>query len=98
MIKNNGLSDQIGIFFTLYSFEVSFRPLLDFHPLAGSFEANPPFCEELMVAMVDHFEVCRKLFILSFHLLNIDFLVECLCFASYIASIIYHLENILLEC
>lgn len=30
--------------------------LLDFHPFAGSFEANPPFSEELMDAMVDHFE------------------------------------------
>lgn len=30
--------------------------LLDFHPLNGSFEANPPFSEELMDAMVDHFE------------------------------------------
>lgn len=32
------------------------RPILDFHPTSGSFEANPPFCEELMEAMVDHFE------------------------------------------
>ena len=32
-------------------------PLLDFSPVTGSFEANPPFCEELMEAMVDHFEV-----------------------------------------
>ncbi|XP_013402356.1 phosphorylated CTD-interacting factor 1-like [Lingula anatina] len=31
-------------------------PILDFHPVSGSFEANPPFCEELMEAMVDHFE------------------------------------------
>ncbi|XP_063419432.1 mRNA (2'-O-methyladenosine-N(6)-)-methyltransferase-like [Mytilus trossulus] len=31
-------------------------PVLDFHPLSGSFEANPPFCEELMESMVDHFE------------------------------------------
>lgn len=31
-------------------------PVLDFHPTSGSFEANPPFCEELMEAMVDHFE------------------------------------------
>ena len=34
-----------------------FRPILKFHPISGSFEANPPFCEELMEAMVDHFEV-----------------------------------------
>ena len=34
-----------------------FRPCLDFAPLSGSFEANPPFCEELMDAMVSHFEV-----------------------------------------
>ena len=33
------------------------RPILNFHPVSGSFEANPPFCEELMEAMVDHFEV-----------------------------------------
>ncbi|XP_067935307.1 mRNA (2'-O-methyladenosine-N(6)-)-methyltransferase-like [Watersipora subatra] len=31
-------------------------PLLDFHPIAGSFEANPPFSEELMESMVNHFE------------------------------------------
>ncbi|KAK7114167.1 mRNA (2'-O-methyladenosine-N(6)-)-methyltransferase-like [Littorina saxatilis] len=31
-------------------------PVLDFFPLSGSLEANPPFCEELMEAMVDHFE------------------------------------------
>uniref|UniRef100_F6XRK5 mRNA (2'-O-methyladenosine-N(6)-)-methyltransferase n=1 Tax=Monodelphis domestica TaxID=13616 RepID=F6XRK5_MONDO len=31
-------------------------PCLDFYPLSGSFEANPPFCEELMDAMVSHFE------------------------------------------
>lgn len=32
-------------------------PCLDFFPVSGSFEANPPFCEELMEAMVSHFEV-----------------------------------------
>ncbi|XP_063236238.1 mRNA (2'-O-methyladenosine-N(6)-)-methyltransferase isoform X2 [Bacillus rossius redtenbacheri] len=31
-------------------------PILEFKPLSGSFEANPPFCEELMETMVDHFE------------------------------------------
>ncbi|KAK3085841.1 hypothetical protein FSP39_009480 [Pinctada imbricata] len=31
-------------------------PILNFHPVVGSFEANPPFCEELMESMVDHFE------------------------------------------
>nr|XP_033770394.1 mRNA (2'-O-methyladenosine-N(6)-)-methyltransferase [Geotrypetes seraphini]XP_033770395.1 mRNA (2'-O-methyladenosine-N(6)-)-methyltransferase [Geotrypetes seraphini] len=31
-------------------------PCLDFYPVSGSFEANPPFCEELMDAMVTHFE------------------------------------------
>ncbi|CAH1779043.1 unnamed protein product [Owenia fusiformis] len=31
-------------------------PLLDFQPVSGSFEANPPFCEELMETMCDHFE------------------------------------------
>nr|CAD7585766.1 unnamed protein product [Timema genevievae] len=33
-----------------------FLPFLDFKPVSGSFEANPPFCEELMEAMVNHFE------------------------------------------
>ncbi|KAK5873191.1 hypothetical protein PBY51_013824 [Eleginops maclovinus] len=31
-------------------------PFLSFCPVSGSFEANPPFCEELMDAMVKHFE------------------------------------------
>ncbi|KAK7921801.1 hypothetical protein WMY93_008703 [Mugilogobius chulae] len=31
-------------------------PFLSFSPVSGSFEANPPFCEELMDAMVSHFE------------------------------------------
>ncbi|XP_074529420.1 mRNA (2'-O-methyladenosine-N(6)-)-methyltransferase isoform X2 [Halichoeres trimaculatus] len=31
-------------------------PFLSFCPVSGSFEANPPFCEELMDAMVTHFE------------------------------------------
>ena len=31
-------------------------PVLDFKPLCGSFEANPPFCEELMDATISHFE------------------------------------------
>uniref|UniRef100_A0A665X9V6 mRNA (2'-O-methyladenosine-N(6)-)-methyltransferase n=1 Tax=Echeneis naucrates TaxID=173247 RepID=A0A665X9V6_ECHNA len=31
-------------------------PFLSFSPVSGSFEANPPFCEELMDAMVKHFE------------------------------------------
>ena len=30
--------------------------VLDFKPTHGSFEANPPFCEELMEASVTHFE------------------------------------------
>lgn len=30
--------------------------ILKFYPVNGSFEANPPFCEELMEAVVDHFE------------------------------------------
>lgn len=33
------------------------RPFLSFSPVSGSFEANPPFCEEFMDAMVTHFEV-----------------------------------------
>jgi len=31
-------------------------PIMDFKPLCGSFEANPPFCEELMDGMISHFE------------------------------------------
>ncbi|GFO20659.1 phosphorylated ctd-interacting factor 1 [Plakobranchus ocellatus] len=31
-------------------------PFLDFYPTSGSFEANPPFSDELMEAMVDHME------------------------------------------
>ncbi|XP_063315233.1 mRNA (2'-O-methyladenosine-N(6)-)-methyltransferase [Pelobates fuscus] len=31
-------------------------PFLSFFPVSGSFEANPPFSEELMDAMVTHFE------------------------------------------
>ncbi|XP_033337712.2 phosphorylated CTD-interacting factor 1 isoform X1 [Megalopta genalis] len=31
-------------------------PFLDFRPVSGSFQANPPYCEELMEAMVNHFE------------------------------------------
>uniref|UniRef100_A0A8C6L937 mRNA (2'-O-methyladenosine-N(6)-)-methyltransferase n=1 Tax=Nothobranchius furzeri TaxID=105023 RepID=A0A8C6L937_NOTFU len=31
-------------------------PFLSFSPVSGSFEVNPPFCEELMAAMVTHFE------------------------------------------
>uniref|UniRef100_A0A3P9KEG6 mRNA (2'-O-methyladenosine-N(6)-)-methyltransferase n=1 Tax=Oryzias latipes TaxID=8090 RepID=A0A3P9KEG6_ORYLA len=31
-------------------------PFLSFRPVSGSFEANPPFCEELMDRMVTHFE------------------------------------------
>ncbi|KAM3850196.1 mRNA (2'-O-methyladenosine-N(6)-)-methyltransferase [Diretmus argenteus] len=31
-------------------------PFLTFCPASGSFEANPPFCEELMDTMVTHFE------------------------------------------
>ncbi|XP_053309734.1 mRNA (2'-O-methyladenosine-N(6)-)-methyltransferase [Spea bombifrons] len=31
-------------------------PCLSFFPVSGSFEANPPFCEELLDAMVTHFE------------------------------------------
>lgn len=31
-------------------------PILEFFPVSGSFEANAPFAEELMEAMVEHFE------------------------------------------
>ncbi|GFX93696.1 mRNA [Trichonephila clavipes] len=32
------------------------RPFLNFYPVSGSFEANPPYCEELLEASVNHFE------------------------------------------
>ena len=32
------------------------RPFLDFKPQCGSFEANPPFSEELLDATITHFE------------------------------------------
>ncbi|KAJ8401340.1 hypothetical protein AAFF_G00385710 [Aldrovandia affinis] len=35
-------------------------PFLNFCPASGSFEANPPFCEELMDTMVTHFEELLK--------------------------------------
>ncbi|XP_071496789.1 mRNA (2'-O-methyladenosine-N(6)-)-methyltransferase-like [Diadema antillarum] len=38
------------------SFFGSRGPILDFFPFSGSFEANPPFGEELMEATVTHFE------------------------------------------
>ncbi|CAG2107767.1 unnamed protein product [Medioppia subpectinata] len=31
-------------------------PILNFNPVCGSFEVNPPFCEELMETTVDHFD------------------------------------------
>lgn len=33
-----------------------FRPFLNLKALSGSFEANPPYCEELMEAAVIHME------------------------------------------
>nr|XP_054748424.1 mRNA (2'-O-methyladenosine-N(6)-)-methyltransferase-like [Lytechinus pictus] len=38
------------------SFFGSRGPILDFFPFSGSFEANPPFGEELMEATIIHFE------------------------------------------
>ena len=32
------------------------RSILEFRPHCGSFEANPPFCEELMDATIVHIE------------------------------------------
>ncbi|KAG8131448.1 putative Phosphorylated CTD-interacting factor 1-like protein [Naja naja] len=39
-----------------YPVRLAVPPCLDFFPISGSFQANPPFCEELMDAMVTHFE------------------------------------------
>ena len=33
-----------------------YRSILEFRPHCGSFEANPPFCEELMDATIVHIE------------------------------------------
>ncbi|GFR12269.1 mRNA [Trichonephila clavata] len=38
------------------SFFGSRGPFLNFYPVSGSFEANPPYCEELLEASVNHFE------------------------------------------
>ena len=35
---------------------VSRRPILDFKPQCGSFEVNPPFCEELLDGTIAHIE------------------------------------------
>ena len=35
---------------------IVFRTILDFKPITGSFQANPPHCDELTEAMVNHFE------------------------------------------
>lgn len=32
------------------------RPFLEFKPLSGSFQANPPMCEELIDASLQHIE------------------------------------------
>ena len=33
-----------------------FRPFFSFKPISGSFQCHPPFCEEVLEAMVDHVE------------------------------------------
>ncbi|CAL1274281.1 unnamed protein product [Larinioides sclopetarius] len=38
------------------SFFGSRGPILNFYPVSGSFEANPPYCEELLDASIIHFE------------------------------------------
>ena len=35
----------------------NFRPIHNFFPVSGSFEANPPYCEELLESSIAHFEV-----------------------------------------
>lgn len=32
------------------------RPFLEFKPLSGSFQANPPMCEEIIDASLQHIE------------------------------------------
>jgi phosphorylated CTD-interacting factor 1 len=45
-----------------------FRPFLDFYPTKGSFQANPPFCEELIDATLQHIDrlLCDSNYPLSF--------------------------------
>lgn len=43
-------------FYVMKNVVALFRPILEFRPHCGSFEANPPFCEELMDATIVHFE------------------------------------------
>lgn len=49
-----------GLYFLWFNVLCPVRPFLSFSPVSGSFEANPPFCEELMDAMVTHFEVRER--------------------------------------
>lgn len=40
----------------LVSFSIDCRPFLEFKPLSGSFQVNPPMCEELIDATLQHIE------------------------------------------
>ncbi|CAL4067451.1 unnamed protein product, partial [Meganyctiphanes norvegica] len=53
---NAYINRLIRIFSGMRLFFEKIWPILDFKPVCGSFEANPPFCEELMEQTVRHFE------------------------------------------
>lgn len=47
---------MIGEFQFVLLFSSIIRPFLEFKPLSGSFQANPPMCEELIDATLQHIE------------------------------------------
>lgn len=42
------------MFLTAFALHCVCRSILSLFPVSGSFQANPPYCEELMEAFVDH--------------------------------------------
>lgn len=46
----------ISVSFFYWKHVFYFRPFLNLKAVSGSFEVNPPYCEELMEAAVDHME------------------------------------------
>lgn len=44
------------ILFLYYNLLFCYRPFLEFKPVSGSFQVNPPFCEELIDATLQHIE------------------------------------------
>lgn len=48
----HALNDRLTLLFCLHAR----RPFLEFRPVSGSFQANPPYCEELIEAALLHIE------------------------------------------